>query len=221
MTRHVDRAQVLAGLVLLAALALPAARQALESSMWRHMIVQFPLFLLAGALLAAAVGPRARRMLDRWNQGGLTGLVLAGIVLAVLMVPRVLDLALYQPRVEAAKLAALLLAGAALRLSWQRAGLVLQFFFLGNVLAMMAIVGMLYIDSPVRLCNAYLLDDQERLGRWLTAAAAVIAVAWLAWAGRRLMREEAEQIAAQEQRDAAQPPAQAVCSSIPACSRRG
>jgi hypothetical protein len=51
------------------------------------------------------------------------------LALAVLMVPRVLDLALLRPEVEGAKLAALLLAGAALRLSWRPAGLVLQFFF--------------------------------------------------------------------------------------------
>ena len=37
---------------------------------------------------------------------------------------------------------------------------------------MTAIVGLLYIDSPLRLCNAYLQDDQIRLGQWLVASAA-------------------------------------------------
>jgi len=56
----------------------------------------------------------------------------------------------------------------------------MQGFFLGNVLPMSFVVGQLYVDSPLRLCNAYLLDDQERLGRWLMALAAAVAVAWLA-----------------------------------------
>ena len=82
-----------------------------------------------------------------------------------------------------AALATLLLAGVALRLSWRPAGLVVQFFFLGNLLPMMVVVGQLYIDSPLRLCNAYLLDDQARLGAWLIGGAAVLGAAWLAWTG--------------------------------------
>jgi hypothetical protein len=66
---------------------------------------------------------------------------------------------------------------------------VVQGFFLGNLLPMTAVVGQLYIDSPLRLCNAYLLDDQARLGQWLVATAALLAVVWLAqvawWAVQR------------------------------------
>ena len=112
-------------------------------------------------------------------------------VLAVGMVPRELDLALLRPEVEWTKLAALLAAGAALRLSWRPAGLVLLFFFLGNVLAMMAVVGSLYVDSPLRLCYAYLLDDQVRLGQWLIGAAAGVAALWLAWVAWVMVRREA------------------------------
>ena len=111
------------------------------------------------------------------------------MVLAVLMVPRVLDLALVSAPVEASKCVALLCAGAALRLSWAAAGLVVQGFFLGNMLPMTAVVGQLYIDSPLSLCNAYLLDDQARLGIWLVSFAALLAVAWLTqvavWSIRR------------------------------------
>ena len=57
------------------------------------------------------------------------------------------------------------------------------------MLPMTAVVGQLYIDSPLRLCNAYLLDDQARLGQWLVGAAALVAVGWLAqvawWVARR------------------------------------
>ena len=183
--------QALLGALLLAVLALPPARGMLELSMWRHMVLQAPLWMLGGALLAAGLGPRARGRVARWNAHGISGLLYAALVLALLMVPRVLDLALVSPAVEVAKCAALALAGAALRLSWQAAGLVVQGFFLGNVLPMTAVVGQLYIDSPTRVCNAYLLDDQDRLGQWLVGIAAVLAVAWLVQVLWRMARSDA------------------------------
>ena len=189
-TRYVTpRHQAMASALLLALLLLPASRHALESSMWRHMLVQFPLLLLAGAGLVGALPARVRTGVSRWNDHGISGLVAVALVLAVLMVPRVLDLALVNPSVEAAKFSALLLAGAALRLSWQPAGWLVQGFFLGNVLPMTAVVGQLYIDSPVRVCNAYLLDDQTRLGQWLVGLAAVVALGWLVWVAIALVRK--------------------------------
>ena len=182
--------QAVLGLVLAALLALPITRHGLEASMWRHMVLQFPLLMAAGALLAAALPPRARGAVARWNAHGIAGLVGVAGVLAVLMVPRVLDLALRDPAIEAAKVAVLLCAGAALRLSWRAAGLVVQGFFLGNVLPMTAVVGQLYIDAPLRLCNAYLLDDQARLGQWLIALAVLLALGWLAQVGWVMARRE-------------------------------
>lgn len=184
------QAEAVVGTALLALLVLPAVRHGMEASMWRHMLLQAPAWLLAGALLAAALPARAVKAAARWNRYGISGLLGAALVLMLLMVPRVLDLALLRADVEAVKLLALLAAGAALRLSWRPAGLVLQFFFLGNLLAMMVVVGQLYVDSPLRLCNAYLLDDQERLGRWLIGVAAVVALAWLAHAFWGLVRGE-------------------------------
>lgn len=188
--RCTPRTQAALGLALCVVLAWPPLRHALEASMWRHMVLQFPLLMAAGALLAAALPPRARGAVARWNAHGIAGLVGVAVVLAVLMVPRALDLALRDPAIEAAKGAALVLAGAALRLSWRAAGLVVQGFFLGNVLPMTAVVGQLYIDAPLRLCNAYLLDDQARLGQWLIALAVLLALGWLAQVGWVMARRE-------------------------------
>lgn len=188
--RCTPRTQAALGLALCVVLAWPPLRHALEASMWRHMVLQFPLLMAAGALLAAALPPRARGAVARWNAHGIAGLVGVAMVLGVLMVPRVLDLALRDGATEAAKCAALVLAGAALRLSWRAAGLVVQGFFLGNVLPMTAVVGQLYIDAPLRLCNAYLLDDQARLGQWLIALAVLAALGWLAQAGWVMARRE-------------------------------
>ena len=85
--------------------------------MTTHMLVQYPALLLAGALL---VGPLPRRWMEGVKRGG-PGLLVTALTMALLMVPRVLDLALVDLRVESVKLLALVASGAALMLSWQRA----------------------------------------------------------------------------------------------------
>ena len=187
-----------ATLMLPALLALPVARRFLEGSMTLHMLVQYPLLMLCGALLASRLPtmclklePAGRGAGNGWNAHGMTGLFASAVILAIVMIPRVLDLALISPAVEFAKMAALLFCGAALRLSWQAAGWLVQGFFLGQVLPMSVVVGTLYESSPVRVCNAYLLGDQVLLGRLLVWIAAGVALAWLAGLFRSLMRSDA------------------------------
>ena len=182
--------QLAGATITLCLLVLPAMRHLLEASMTRQMLVQFPLLLLSGFLLAGSLPRVWRAVADRWNHHGISGLFAAALLLAILMVPRLLDLALTDVRIELAKWLALVVCGAALRLSWQPAGLVVQGFFLGNVLPMMAVIGYLFNGSPVRLCNAYLLDDQEGLGQKLVWIAAMIGLAWLVSIFRKLMQAD-------------------------------
>jgi hypothetical protein len=160
-----------------AALLSPPARHLLESSMAVHMLLQAPLLMACGALLAPARGPWRER-LARWNSHGIAGLFAVALGTALLMVPRLLDLAVADWRIDVAKAVGLLACGAALRLSWRDGGPLVQGFFLGNVLPMMAAVGQLYQDSPLRLCNAYLLGDQVRLGEALVAVSIAVGVVW-------------------------------------------
>lgn len=185
------RLAALAAFGLLGLLALPAARQALEASMSTHMLLQYPLLMLAGYWLATALPAHWLARLQRWNAHGISGLFATALMLAILMIPRVLDLALIDARMELSKALALVFCGAALQLSWRPAGLLVQGFFLGNVLPMMAVVGNLYASSPVRVCNAYLLDDQARLGQLLIWISAGIALLWFAVLVRSLMQREA------------------------------
>ena len=159
--------------------------------MARHMLLQFPLLALCGFVLAAKLPRQWQAGMNRWNGHGITGLFATALVLALLMIPRVLDLALIDGRIELAKWLALILCGAALRLSWQPAGLLVQGFFLGNVLPMTVVVGYLFESSPVRVCNAYLLDDQERLGQGLIWISAAIALVWVGSLVRTFMLREA------------------------------
>jgi len=176
-----------AGAVLAVACVAWPLRGLLEAGMATHMLIQFPLLMIAGALLWEPFADGAE---SRWNRLGIAGLAFAAGMLAVAMIPRLLDLALVDARVEAAKSIALLATGAALRASWSRAGLVVQGFFLGNVLPMTAVVGTLYRDAPVRLCNGYRLDEQELAGTLLVALAIGAAIAWLVDAGVRMHRAE-------------------------------
>lgn len=180
-----------AAAALLLLLVMPDARHYLEASMTRHMLVQFPLLVLCSFLLADKLPGQWQTHLNRWNGHGITGLFTTALVLALLMIPRLLDLALVDGRIELAKWLSLIICGAALRLSWQPAGLLVQGFFLGNVLPMTVVVGYLFESSPVRVCNAYLLDDQARLGDslvWLSAATALV---WFGGLVRNLLRRDA------------------------------
>ena len=171
---------------LLALVALVLLRTTLEASMLRHMLVQQPALLLTGALCLDWLRADARARLQRWNALGLAGLTLCGITLALLMVPRLLDLCVADGRFDTLKYLALLLSGAALRLSWVPADTVVQLFFLGNMLAMMAVAGMTYLNAEIRVCNAYRLDEQADAGRWLVGLALLIAAGWLMQIGRKL-----------------------------------
>lgn len=195
--QHLGRFGVPAALVLLALMVWPGTRHFLQASMTLHMLVQYPLLMLCGALLAGRLAARPQRATtsNGWNAHGIAGLLATALILAILMIPRVLDLALVSAWAEAAKVLALLVGGAALRLSWQAAGWLVQGFFLGQVLPMMAVVGTLYESSPVRVCNAYLLDDQALLGQLLVWLAAAVALLWFAALAYSMARQEHKQLA--------------------------
>ena len=144
-----------------------------------HMLALYPLLMLAGALLAQALPRPLARALSEWNTLGLSGLGSTVVFVSVLMIPRVLDQGLVDARMEAMKIAMLLFVGAAIGPSWRAAGPVVQAFFLGSLLPMMVVIGSLYRDSPLRLCNAYRLDEQQRLGTELIYIAVAGAGCWL------------------------------------------
>jgi hypothetical protein len=167
------------GALLLLGLSLPAFRELLQAQMHVHMLVQLPALALAGALLAGSnphVPSHGQRV---WNANGITGLCLALFVMTLSMVPRLLDMTVTDPLWNTGKFAAFLLCGFALRRSWRQAGWVLQGFFLGNLLPMMAVVGVIYQESPLRVCNAYGLGDQQTTGFWMVLSASAVAGVWL------------------------------------------
>jgi hypothetical protein len=169
-----------AALLLLVLLA-PPVRHGLEATMTAQMLVQLPLLAAAGWLLSGAVPPRVLARVGRWSHRSFTGLVLVTVTAAFWMLPRSLDAATSQPLIVAAKyLSVPLLIGLPFGVSWPRMGFVIRGVFLVEFVASFFRLGWLYLISPIRLCNNYALNDQQRLGGSMLAIGGGLLV-WLAW----------------------------------------
>lgn len=168
---------ILLGLVLLQ----PPVRRQLEASMTGQMLVQIPLLVVTGWLLARALPARVLTVIERWNQGGIAGLVLATVVAAFWMLPRSLDAAITNSLVAGTRyLTVPLLIGLPLAVSWPSMGFVVRGVLLAEFIATNFRLGWLYLISPVRLCNNYALEDQRHLGLYLLAIGGGLLL-WLAW----------------------------------------
>ena len=175
--RTAKAATAVLALLAAVALSLPPLRTLIEQSMVWHMLVQMPLLVLAGWWAAAAWAPPAGL---RWNRFGLSGFMLAQCMVAYWMIPALVDRAVVLPSADAAKLLTLWLAGIALRQGCVQAPPVVQLFFIGYGLPMMAWLGLYLANTDLRLCNAYSLQSQLRAGWGLVALASALGLAW-AW----------------------------------------
>ncbi|MDO5758964.1 MAG: hypothetical protein Q4P24_16125 [Rhodobacterales bacterium] len=167
--------QILAGAGLLALALL--ARGWFEATPARHMLLQYPLLIAAGALI---VGALAHFYAGAWNRGGVASLLTAMFAMAFWMLPRMVDASVAALPVDIAKAASLaVLVGGGLRLGWPHAHPLLQAVLKAKAVSMLGILAFLYTHAPERLCNAYLLDDQQRLGEMFLLAALVLAALWI------------------------------------------
>lgn len=197
------------GLVLpaLAALPLllwwPALRFGVEARMSLHMLVEFPALVAAGwaacRLSERHAGLRRVHVLQSFfDWGGLSSVTFASGVAAVWMLPSALDAALMSGGVAAAKFASWWVAGWLLAASRRRMAPEVLLFFSGNLAWMLATAGMLYLDTPARLCVNYLQDDQRHTGTGLVLLAVVLGAVAL----RQVLRSDG---AAAPPRGAARP----------------
>jgi hypothetical protein len=167
--------------LLVLVLSASPVRHGLEATMTAQMLVQLPLLVAAGWLLSQAIPPRVLARVERWNHRGITGLVLVTVTAAFWMLPRSLDAATSHPLIAAAKyLSVPLLIGLPFGVSWHRVGFVVGGVFLVEFVATFFRLGWLYLISPIRLCNNYALNDQQRLGGYMLALGSGLLV-WLAW----------------------------------------
>lgn len=169
-----------AAALLLVLLALPPATALLQSRMPLQLLVQLPLLVACGYLLRGAIPAGGQRALAAGNPAGINGLILASFVLAFWMLPRAMDASVAHGGWTVAKLVSLpLLAGLPLGLSWPRMNFVVRGVVCLELVATCLRLGLLYLASPVRLCNSYGLDEQQFTGHVLLGMGAAL-LAWIA-----------------------------------------
>jgi hypothetical protein len=169
-----------AALLFLVLLA-PPVKHALERSMTMQMLIQIPLLVIVGLLMTRALPARASAVIADWNYRGISGLALVTLTSAFWMLPKTLDAAVSVPVVAMTKyLSVPMLIGLPLALSWSRMSFIVKGVLLLECIATLFRLGWLYLIWPERLCNLYLLDDQQRLGQFLLLIGATLFLA-LAW----------------------------------------
>lgn len=158
--------QTLYGLIIFIFLALPPVANLAESIMIIHMHVQMPLFVVAGFLMGKLLEEKFPSFFEKWNKDGIPGILLFGVVLIYWNVlPRTMDEALEIYSMELFKFVSLtFLAGVPLRLSWKKLSERVKNMVFYSFLIVCFGMGWLYIQSPVQLCNNYIVVEQIILG---------------------------------------------------------
>ncbi|MFC0417176.1 hypothetical protein ACFFHH_17345 [Cytobacillus solani] len=153
------------GLGLFIFLIIPPVANLMESVMIIHMHMQMPILVITGFLMAPFFQSKFSRFFEKWNHNGIPGILLFIIIVGYWMLPRTMDEALELWMVELFKFISLpFLAGVPLRDSWKKleqAGknTVIIIFSIAFI-----VMGWLYINATMQLCNNYLLIEQITLG---------------------------------------------------------
>lgn len=168
---------ILSGALLLFA-AVPPIASWWEAALIRHMLVQIPILVLSGALLAPATAQHMPSGAPPGQSESVAAILLAAFCLAFWMLPRWLDAAVADWRVDAAKIVTLvLLAGLPLGWGWSRLHTVAKAFVWVHAASMFVILGVLYLTFPDRLCNSYLVSEQSALGALMLSLGILLGLA--------------------------------------------
>ncbi|MBP1930135.1 hypothetical protein [Ammoniphilus resinae] len=157
--------QVFYGLLLYIFLAMPPVVHFLESIMVLHMHMQMPMLVASGFFMAPFFQKRFPQFFSKWNGDGVPGIVLFSIIMVYWTIPRTMDEALTIPAVELFKFISIpFLAGVPLRDSWMKLSKWGRHVVLIGFTLLFIVMGLLYVLTPVQLCNSYLVIDQFTLG---------------------------------------------------------
>ncbi len=143
--------------------------------MLSHILIQLPLLALLGGWAALRIADAYRIQLAYHH--ALPLVILALTTAMFWMIPKSIDAALESEAYAAGKFISLpLLLGAPLALGWRHVGAITRAFVIANLLSMLIVLGWLYIEAPVRLCNYYLINEQQLLGQAMLYIGASIAL---------------------------------------------
>jgi hypothetical protein len=160
-------------------LSVPPFRFLIEQSMMMQMVVQMPLLFIGGALLNHfPLAKKITQFFSSFNSFGLTGFMLAQIILIYWMLPISIDRAVVIPIFDVAKVLTMIIAGFWVGDALERSPPALQLFFIGYFAAMMIWLGIYFIYSDLRLCNVYSLSSQYWTGYSLCFISVAIVTFW-------------------------------------------
>lgn len=173
------KALIAISVAIIALIATPL-KSSLESSMASHVLIEIPLLILLGIGLGRIIRSLKPHFLLRFDSSGITGILIASFTIGFWMIPRWLDASLVDTEVAAAKFVSLiLLTGVPLAISWERLGFIARGVVKIEFLGMLFRLGWLYLISPDRLCNSYLLEDQIWLGKGFLILGCAFAMSWI------------------------------------------
>lgn len=155
-------------------------KSSLESTMASHVLIEIPILILLGVALGRIILSINPHFLLRFDRGGITSILITSFTIGFWMIPRWLDASLIDTDVSAAKFMSLIfLAGIPLAISWDRLGFIARGVVKIEFLGMLFRLGWLYLISPDRLCNSYLLEDQIWLGKGFLILGFAFSVSWI------------------------------------------
>lgn len=166
-------------LILVMLMLAPPVRDGLERWMTTHVAVQLSGLAVAGWLLGMTLRRTCAGVSRKIDANGLCGLALCLFAAAFWMLPRNLDEAILDIRMETAKfLTVPLLVGFPLAMSWPRLNPLLRGFLKATLISKLFVLGWFYTAAPERLCANYWQGDQILLGELLQLVAGALALAW-------------------------------------------
>lgn len=168
------------GLLLLFVAIIPIVRNTMEASMVGTMLFQYPLLISSGYFVAKGLSKKFGTNVYYIDQNGIASILMVIFVIAYWCLPRSIDAALNEPLIELLKYASLpVLVGIPLYYSWQILGSLAKSFLWANLISMIFVMSWLYYEAPIRLCNNYLVNAQQQLGKSLFFIGIVLCVYFL------------------------------------------
>lgn len=171
---------VLLSILLWLGIALTPLGTLLEASLLGHMLVEIPMLISIGVIIGIRIKDKINAVLGSVNINGIPGILISCFTLAFWMIPRWLDASVNIEYIAYLKYLSLpLLAGIPLACSWQNLHPIARGVIKIEFLTMLFRLGWLYLISPDRLCNNYLLSEQKLVGQYLIIAGFTIGIIWL------------------------------------------
>ncbi len=149
----------------------------LEQSLVASLLIGYPLLVVYGYFLGVLALRRVFVAKAVAFSGGIPGVLVASFALAFWMIPRWMDASVANLEIAVLKyLTLILVVGFMLGCSWSKMHFITRAVVKIEFLTMLFRLGWIYLITPDRLCNNYLIGEQILLGKTFLAIAVLLIV---------------------------------------------